>query len=294
MNKIPSAINPFLDVNLGVIKPIAGARVLSLKSPIRSSDPVRRMLTEIASANRLHASWPQRVRRILSLVRTEVEKISFTDEREVVMPEIVAPRVLAVGQLPEPPFDSQVPPRYFPQPSKLANEHLLRENSDTSIHPLANTAEILARANASLPLEGILKEDSQGFIYLDLPEAYTQELLPLIREAGAEIPPYFAPHIVVVLPLERESRKGLESFQKLGQTLSFELTGCYSLTPRDWNEMERVWVLTVKSPELEAFRTRALLPSKILSHEFHIVIGAARAEKPALETFRINVSCFAA
>ncbi len=294
MNNIPSAINPFLNADLGVIKPIAGARVLSLKPQTLGSDPMRRMLTEIASANRLHASWPLRLRRIFSLVRTEVEKISFTDEHEVVIPEVVAPRTLAVGQLPEPAFHSQVPPRYFWHPSKSANENLLRENSDTSVHLLDNTAEILTRARASLPLEGSLKEDYQGFIYLDLPEAYTQELLPLIRDAGAEIPPYFTPHIVVVLPNERESRKGMESFKELGQTLSFELTGCYSLKPRGWNEMERVWVLTLKSPELEAFRTRALLPSKIFSHEFHIVIGAARSEKPALETFRINVSCYAA
>ncbi len=294
MNRISLAINPLANANQGEIKPLLKARLLSVPVSAQMGDPFQRMVEGIVAANQINASWIQKLRRLLSTVRVEVEKISFPVEAACALPEIVPPRTLAVGQLPAPPFHSQIPPRYFWHPSQTLNENLLRETSDEEIQPAAHADRILRCARENLPLQGVLKQDAQGLIYLDLPEAYTTELLPLIADEGAEIPPYFNPHAVAVLPQEHERRQELKSLKALGQTVSFTVTGCTSLKPRGWEEMEKVWVLTIHSPELEALRTRALLPPKILAHEFHIVIGTRRAEKPSLDTFRINVSCTAA
>ena len=294
MNRISLAINPFLEANQGAIKPITGARILSVPVSSQIQDPLRKMVEGIIAANQKNASWIQKLRRLFSTVRVEVEKISFPVEEPLSMPEIVPPRMLAFGQLPAPPFHSQIPPRFFWHPSQAANQNLLRETSDEVFEPASQAALILSRAKEMLPQHGVLKQDAQGLIYLDLPEAYTTELLPLIADEGAEIPPYYSPHVVAILPQEHEQRKELESLKVLGQTVSFTVTGCTSLKPRGWEEMERVWIVTIQSPELETLRARALLPPKILAHEFHIVIGTRRAEQPSLETFRINVSCYAA
>lgn len=225
------------------------------------------------------------------------------------LPPIALPRKLFVERLPDPPFFTYAPPRYFwhPQIARKPYEYvdpkpLLRERKEEiELDKYAYT--FLAYAKSSLPHTGTIHVDGRGFVYVNVSEKYIDALLPLLP-SNAERPSNFyegpkGAYFALMLPQEMNSKKGLGKFKEIDQEISFIPTGVYSVQPEGWSEMERVWILTLYSPQAEAIRERYLLPSKIRSHEFHIVIGVKRKnqftkETAKKETFRINVSCYAA
>ena len=66
------------------------------------------------------------------------------------------------------------------------------------------------------------------------------------------------------------------------QEFEFELSGIQSCDPDGWDEMERVWFIECKSPQLEKLRTQyGFTPLMNGNHEFHITIAVkpAKGEK---------------
>ena len=43
----------------------------------------------------------------------------------------------------------------------------------------------------TLPTSGVLKKNSEGFIYVDLNDDYIHKMIPFIQNEGFEKPPYF-------------------------------------------------------------------------------------------------------
>ena len=158
-----------------------------------------------------------------------------------------------------------------------------------------NSASICAYARCALPKKGTLRQDKEGFVYLELPDAFIEDLVPLISDEKCEHIPTSA-HIPVLMPQEWAQRKGWGEIGELGKEFAFEITRLCSLKPKRYPGLERVYFFSVNSAELEKFRERFLLPSRILGHEFHIAIACKKSTTPVpqKETFRLNVSCFAA
>lgn len=142
-----------------------------------------------------------------------------------------------------------------------------------------NATEILDYANENLPLYGRLRVDERGFTYLDIENEYIYELLPFLETAGATNPPYFdaiysaGAHVSVILASEIHPPLNLEEFE---EDIPFTITGCYSVEPENWLEMETIWFLTIDAPKLSMIRTNLGLSPKIQDHEFHITIAVKK------------------
>jgi hypothetical protein len=124
-----------------------------------------------------------------------------------------------------------------------------------------------------LPHEGVLKIKN-GYIYLKLDNRYVYDLFAFLTQEGLEIPPYFrtksstGAHISVVYKTEKQ--KLPPYIPEIGETFPFQIQGLNSLF---LNDHEQIYFLAVSSPELEAFRNKYGLRSKLLGHEFHITIA---------------------
>lgn len=228
-----------------------------------------------------------------------------------VLSDITPPRRLLVPQLPHPPFQTPRPPRFFWHPAytfsndEYAPSCLMSEAKEGMPATVYNSASICAYSRYALPKKGILRQDQEGFVYLELPDDFVTEIFPLVNDRECEAVPLHdlepsPAHIPVILPHEWAQRKGWGELQDLEKkTLSFEITRLSSLKPKRWPGVEKVYFLSLKSPELEKFRERCLLPSLIRGHAFHVAIAYKKAATelkapPQKETFRLNVSCFAA
>lgn len=143
----------------------------------------------------------------------------------------------------------------------------------------AKGRELIAYAEANLPQYGKLKVDANGYIYLDLPDDYIFELYTLLGRKEADPPPYFekpmtyGAHVSVVLATEKRPILHLPELEK---EIPFTITGCYSAEPENWEEIVRVWFLTINAPLLETIRTKLGLSPKIGDHEFHITFAVQK------------------
>jgi hypothetical protein len=153
--------------------------------------------------------------------------------------------------------------------------------------------------------KGILKENQQGLIYLDVDNRFISMMLPYLKAHNLVRPPYFnlfdAPegaHIPVISAREAAFQY-LDQFEQLGKEFSFEVEGLYSMEPSSWPEVEQVWFFKLSSPELEDYRRRYFLPAHPGGHPFHIAV----AVKPrvgsspfprSMPLMRINIAFLAA
>ncbi len=241
--------------------------------------------------------------RVFEILRTLLEK----KEKSTVLHHIAPPRRLSVPQLPHPPFRTGKPPRFFwhpayPLPSdEYAPSCLMAEAKEGVPNPAPYSPGICAYVRRALPKNGILKQDSEGFIYLELPDEFITDLFPLIHDRECEAVPLYQiepspAHIPVVLPHEWSQKKGWGEIKEMDESFSFEVKGLNSLRPKRWPGVDKVYFLEIISPSLERLRERLLLPSLIRGHPFHVAIAFKKANEtlPQKETYRLNVSCFAA
>jgi len=68
------------------------------------------------------------------------------------------------------------------------------------------------------------------------------------------------------------------TIKEIGDQFEFFVDGFHCVKPDGWDGVERVYFLTVKSPDLEILRKKYKLTNKIDGHEFHITVGVERSE----------------
>jgi hypothetical protein len=240
--------------------------------------------------------------RVFEILRTLLDQ----KEKSTVLEDVALPRRLLVPQLPYPPFRTARPSRFFWHPAYVppsdgyAPSCLMAETREAAPAPVANSAIISAYARQALPRKGVLRQGQDGYVYLELPDTFITEIYPLIQDKECEAVSIFQidpspAHIPVILPHEWSQKKGWGEIKELEETFHFEVKRLESLRPTRWPGVENVYFFEISSPELERFRERLLLPSRIRGHEFHVAIAIRKSERAGpLETFRLNVSCFAA
>lgn len=147
------------------------------------------------------------------------------------------------------------------------------------------SSPILSYIEESLPLTGVLKK-SGNFVFLDIPDDYIHEILPLIDEGGFEAPPYFThshavgAHITVMYRDEVD-QAGVQEIAECGESVHFTLGSCEIVQPIKWKEMKELFLIVVESPELDRIREKYGLPEKEFA--YHITVGA----KPKIDEDRI-------
>lgn len=136
-------------------------------------------------------------------------------------------------------------------------------------------------ANSQIKFIGTLKKTKDGFVYLDVPDDLIHGFFKAIGK-DAKKPPYFTKkfnnvgaHISVMGSSESEDLK----ISEIGKDFEYEILDAVHLNPQKWPEMSRVWIIQVKSSQLEKLREKYGLPKKNKGHEFHITIGVKSANE---------------
>lgn len=153
--------------------------------------------------------------------------------------------------------------------------------------------------------KGVLRQNKQGLIFLDVDNRFISALLPFLKGHGLVRPPYFnlfaipdGAHVPVI-PAREIAFQYLDHITEIGKTFSFEIEGLYSLQPSSWPEVEQVWFFKIHSPELEDLRRRYFLSALPGGHPFHIAVAVkphlSISEIPRpLPLMRINMAFLAA
>lgn len=127
-------------------------------------------------------------------------------------------------------------------------------------------------------LTATLKQDSRGFVYLDIPDEYVKELHALFKESGSELPPYFGPgksgaHVSVISANDMQQAQGVK-IDAIGQTFQFRIANVDSVKPAFFQGVDKVWFLTLSCPELLSLREKyGFSPRLSGDHDFHITFA---------------------
>jgi hypothetical protein len=142
-------------------------------------------------------------------------------------------------------------------------------------HLHADCKQILNYIFENLPEYGTLVQDSEGFVYVDIPNDYIYKLFPLIDQKNFVLPPYFGrpglhgAHISVIYASEAKEN-GIK-IKEQGQTIYFYPKVCQIVKPGKWKEVDEVYTITVEAPALNKLRKRYGL--RDAAYPFHITIG---------------------
>lgn len=160
-------------------------------------------------------------------------------------------------------------------PTDVIKPQIRTQSKDGSPRLEMKSDAIITHAKNAFSSTGQLKIDGRGFVYLDISDEIIFDLFAILDNSNTTIPPYFGDnlygaHISVVLASESRLNAHINL---IGKELPFTITGCYSVEPENWEEVERVWFLTIDSPELSLVRTKLGLEPKIMNHDFHITFA---------------------
>ena len=131
----------------------------------------------------------------------------------------------------------------------------------------------------SIPMVGKLDLSQTNGSYgtLNVPDVFMKAVYEAIKEPGMEPSPNGA-HISV---FDDEEMEALSlPLPENGSMVDFRLRSIESVEPEGWDEMERVWFVTVDSEELERLRKRyGFTPLMHESHPFHITVAVRKNKK---------------
>lgn len=127
--------------------------------------------------------------------------------------------------------------------------------------------------------KGILKQKDNGYLYLDVSNEYISKSLPLIDALGKIVPPShykskkgIGAHISVMYENERIENE-IWDIDELGKEYSFSIMEIRTVKLNKNNQMKKLWLIAVSSPELEQLREKYGLKPLLKGHDFHISIG---------------------
>jgi hypothetical protein len=135
---------------------------------------------------------------------------------------------------------------------------------------------------------GILKQKPNGFLYLEVSSDYIADALQLIEVPGKLIPARhytskkgIGAHISVMYE-DEQTLNEIWEIKELGQQYTFQILELRTVRIRKDNQVKKLWLIAVSSPELEALRMSYGLSPLLKSHDFHITVGTQVAEKTVL------------
>lgn len=147
-------------------------------------------------------------------------------------------------------------------------------------HTFAKTAGAVPAYN----LAGTLYRSQSGWLLLSVPNAFVRGVFAAMREPGAELPPGhnggpMEAHVSVMRPEElARIDGGADAVTERGKQFHYSLGRLAEVRPRGWPEMEKAWVVEVRSPELKALRRSYGLSG--LPHNdqfaFHVTVAVKR------------------
>ena len=147
----------------------------------------------------------------------------------------------------------------------------------------------------SYGMGGMLYLSDSGWLLLQVPNALVRGAFAALQEPGVELPPSgpegrLNAHISVIRPEELETIGGPEVVVERGKTFRYSLGEIRTVRPAGWEEMDRVWFIKVRSPDLEKLRKSYGLSARPKNNEFDFHITIAVRKKKVLVTSDVTVS----
>lgn len=160
-------------------------------------------------------------------------------------------------------------------------------DTDAQYHSVGQAHALLvkhaAAPVASPKLAGRLYLSKTGWLLLSVPNALLRGLFSALNEPGVELPYHtdgtLNAHISVCRKEEVERAGGPEAFEKdRGRVFHYQLAQVETVEPSSWDGVSRVWMVRVKSPELETLRKSYGLTAlpKNNEHAFHLTFAVRR------------------
>lgn len=133
-------------------------------------------------------------------------------------------------------------------------------------------------------LKGTLKQQKNGWCYINVSNDVIHGLFSLIDEEGIEKPPYFdkdgvGAHVSAISDEELEGKD--IKIEEIGEEINFELGEMFSTKPEGWKEMEKVYFVEVNCPRMKEIRKKYKLPAtyKGLNHPWHCTVACKPKKK---------------
>lgn len=148
-----------------------------------------------------------------------------------------------------------------------------------------NLLKLGAKPSTSYGLSGRLYLSSSGWLLLSVPNAIVHGVFDGMDEPGIELPVSeehgngrLSAHISVMRPAEVDRIGGPDAITERGHTFHYTLGKLKAVTPGGWTEMSKVWMVEIKSPDLEKLRKSYGLSRvpKGGEYEYHITVAARR------------------
>lgn len=132
--------------------------------------------------------------------------------------------------------------------------------------------KIVEYVNRNLPLEGSLRLDHSGYIYLKVTNRYVYELFPMLHLQGFQMPGSIRRHTKIgahISVFYKDEGQSIGRIDEIGKVYGFVPKRVRQVRARG----KEYVILEVDAPELEQLRKRYGLSSKLLGHEFHITLA---------------------
>ena len=121
--------------------------------------------------------------------------------------------------------------------------------------------------------------------HIDLPQSLIEGFYRVFKKGGIPMdkPPYGS-HVTAISNDEIKKLKtklgdGWKKKAGRGKSFQFSIGAVKDVEPKGWDEMDRVYILELRCPELEAWRKSLKLTPKISGHEFHVTLGVRKLGK---------------
>lgn len=142
----------------------------------------------------------------------------------------------------------------------------------------------------TLSNEGILKQKDNGFVYLDVSNAFIDKIIPLLEYPGElrkrpTAARSMGAHISVF-----EEKEDIHP-DELDSNFSFNVQEIRSFTMHTRDGLKKLWVIAVNSPELEQLREKYGCSPKLKGHDFHITLAK---QMPSCAKDSENIESFSA
>ena len=128
--------------------------------------------------------------------------------------------------------------------------------------------------------------EHEGFLYLDVPDDIIEAFVKMIPNRGLDKPEvatdptdYVGAHISVMYAEETKRLK--KRVREIGEDFQYTLDKMYVTTPENWDDVQEVYFIAVKSPQLEGLRRKYGLRPKLNGHDFHITVAVRTTRKKA-------------
>jgi len=168
-----------------------------------------------------------------------------------------------------------------------ASEALQQEWREQLAKPLEEAAyahatlcKLASTPVTSMALSGELYASKSGWLLLSVPNAVGRGFFAALDEPGVELPEDFNCHISVARPEELEAIGGVDKVTERGKRFHYNIGALKTVKPLGWDDISKVWFLSVTSSELQSLRkSYGLTPLPMKNGQtlaFHCTVAVRR------------------